>query len=124
MKVGPLNEGDAALHAALDVTLAEFGISITGDGARAAAGRLVALEIASRLGLRAARRILSMERQLLLGSCLHGASAAESEHVPTKGLSVVTGKPYERFELVSDRSSPARRLRSSTGGETCDAGAG
>lgn len=54
---------------ALDEALAEFDLTLSAT-AHAAAGRLVALEIASRLGLRPARRLLSRERETLLRMCL------------------------------------------------------
>ncbi len=56
------------LKQALDTTLAEFDLSIALLDAQQALVRLGALEFASTLGLRSARRILARERARLLTS--------------------------------------------------------
>lgn len=57
-------------------TLVEFGIEVRGAEAERAFGRLAALELASHLGDRSARRALHRERTALLGACRGSAGAS------------------------------------------------
>lgn len=63
----------------LKTTLAEFGLPSPSASADYACGRLAALEFASALGVRQARRVLARERQSLLRRCfpIIGVRAAE-----------------------------------------------
>jgi hypothetical protein len=54
---------------AVQQTLAEFGVPPISSNAEHAFGRLAALQFASALGVRQARRTLSRERQALLRDC-------------------------------------------------------
>jgi hypothetical protein len=58
-----------AISNGFDSAMDECGLAINSPDARAALGRLVALELASYLGLRPARRSLAIERHATLGFC-------------------------------------------------------
>lgn len=59
----------ATVTASLHATLEEFDAPRPAAGAESACGRLAALELASALGIRRARRALARERQTLLRQC-------------------------------------------------------
>jgi hypothetical protein len=58
----------------LQMTLDEFGVPLPPPDAYYALGRLAALEFASALGVRTARRALSRERQTLIRRCFPSLS--------------------------------------------------
>jgi hypothetical protein len=58
-----------SISSAFDAALRECGLTIESLEGRAAMGRLAALELASYLGMRPARRALSIERHVALGFC-------------------------------------------------------
>jgi hypothetical protein len=58
-----------SISSAFDDALRECGLTIESVDARAAMGRLAALELASYLGMRPARRALAIERHAALGFC-------------------------------------------------------
>lgn len=73
MFVGSFNSRDVGqpnpFTFGLKTTLAEFGLQSPPASADYACGRLAALELASALGVRQARRVLARERQSLLRRC-------------------------------------------------------
>lgn len=64
---------DASLSVALRTTLEEFGVASPAPSAAHDCGRLAALEFASALGIREARRALAREREPLLRQCFPDA---------------------------------------------------
>ena len=64
----PSDDGDE-FGVGLRTTLEEFGVRWPADGNDYDCGRLAALQLASALGIRDARRALARERQLLFRRC-------------------------------------------------------
>jgi hypothetical protein len=73
----------ADLSSGFDTTLREFGFAVDSLDARAALGKLVALELVSYLGFRQARRVLTAERHAVLDLC---ARAVIEQRKPDDGI--------------------------------------
>jgi hypothetical protein len=81
--ISPQTSADP-MSAALKAVLNEFGLTLLGDDAAAALGRLAGLELASSLGLRPARRVLAHERSTLLKNCFYAVRFDDFDPPPTR----------------------------------------